>query len=116
MTEMKIGLIRGRHDMPVSDYIFNEVNDVFDFPAMERHILSFIEKEVEITTSTTIAINQYEDTDIECFCGNKRLIVYVTGLTAVTAALIKCCALNGVSLTLMHFNNATGEYEKQFIF
>lgn len=116
-TEVKkVGLIRGRHEMPVSEYIFSEIEDVFDFTKMEKVILNFLEKEVGITTTTRMALNQYENTDVECFCGSTALVVYVTGLTSVTAALIKCCALNGVQLTLMHFNNATGEYEEQFIF
>ena len=112
----KVGLIRGRHEMPVSDFIFDEIENVFDFTKMEKVITNFLEKEVGVTTTTRMALNQYENTDVECFCGKTALVVYVTGLKSVTAALIKCCALNGVQLTLMHFNNATGEYEEQFIF
>ena len=91
----KVGLIRGRHEMPVSDYIFDEIEDVFDFTKMEKGIINFLEKEVGITTTTRMALNQYENTDVEYFCREKTLVVYVTGLTSVTVALIKYCALNG---------------------
>ena len=116
MKEIIVGLIRGRHEMPVSDYIFEEIENVFDFSKMEAEINKFLLETVGITRSTCMALNQYENTDVQCFVGQHNLRVYVTGLTAVTAALIKCCALNGVKLTLMHFNNVSGEYEEQVIF
>ena len=62
---------------------------------MGKVILNFLEKEVGITTITRMSLNQYENTDVEYFCREKTLVVYVTGLTSVTAALIKYCALNG---------------------
>ena len=62
---------------------------------MGKVILNFLEKEVGITTITRMSLNQYENTDVEYFCREKTLVVYVTGLTSVTATLIKYCALNG---------------------
>jgi hypothetical protein len=42
--------------------------------------------------------------------------VYVTGLSAALAAVIRGCAYNGVPLTLMHYDRDTGEYAEQVIF
>jgi len=112
-----VGLIAGRHPLPVSEFIFNgEIANVLDFPAIAAVIRDFLTDRVGIVTCTDQAINSADYTDIACYTGAKSLVVYVTGLTAVTAELIKQCALNGVSLTLMHFNAADGEYYPQHIF
>ncbi|MGP1608593.1 MAG: hypothetical protein ACTTGJ_01950 [Clostridium sp.] len=63
-----------------------------------------------------VAMNSADYSDYLVFKGEKSLIVYVTGLTAVTAELIGVCARNGVSLTLMNYDASTGEYKPQVIF
>ena len=112
-----VGLINGRHEMPVSDYIFNSsIENVFDFDAIDTHIYEWINTNVGIRKTDGIGLNSVGYTDDEVLQGNKDLVVYITGLTCITAALIRCCAYNGVSLTLMHYNSATGEYVPQVIF
>ena len=118
MKNVTVGLIRGRHEMPVDGYIFDAaISDVHDYAAIRRHVADWIAENVGITRRNFgIGLNQADDNDVTCFCGENSLTVYVTGLTSVTAEVIRCCAINGVSLTLMHFNAATGGYEKQCIF
>lgn len=112
-----VGLIRGRHEIPVDSYIFDDaISDVMDFKAICQHICKFIVDKVGIATCAGTGINQHDYTDIEVMCGQRRLVVYVTGLTTVTAELIKICAMNGIHLTLMHYNTATEEYIPQPIF
>ena len=41
------------------------------------------------------------------------LVLYVTGLTVATVAVINVCLHVGISLTLMHFNQANGNYYPQ---
>lgn len=41
------------------------------------------------------------------------LVLYVTGLTVATVAVINVCLHVGISLTLMHFNQANGDYYSQ---
>lgn len=41
------------------------------------------------------------------------LVLYVTGLTVATVAVINVCLHVGISLTLMHFNKETGDYYPQ---
>lgn len=41
------------------------------------------------------------------------LVIYVTGLTVALVAVINVCLRVGISLTLMHFNRATGDYYPQ---
>lgn len=117
MEDIIVGLINGRHKTPVDRYIFDSIEDVHDFDAMHRHIMDWISKNVGIRyTNFGHGINQASDDDVSCFIGEKRLIVFVTGLTAATAELIRCCALNGVRLILMHYDKVEGDYKGQYIF
>lgn len=114
---LTIGLIKGRHEMPVSQYIFEDaIKDVHDYNAINSHIHDFLVKEVGLCTTYGSGINQDDYTDVQVWRGSKDLVVYVTGLTCVTAELIKACALNGVHLTLMNFDSVSGEYKAQRIF
>lgn len=117
METITVGLIRGRHEMPVDKYIFDDdIQNVHDYKKISAKILKFLEDEINIGVCIGQALNSYDYTDIECLKGRKNLEVYVTGLTPVTAELIKLCALNGISLTLFNVNSVTGEYERQVIF
>lgn len=113
-----VGLIKGRHEMPVNDYIFeNAIKDVHNYDTIRNHIMTFIETEVGIYTTTYYqAINQIDYAETEILIGKRNLVVYVTGLTCVTAELIKCCALNGIHLTLMNFDSVNNGYKAQHIF
>ena len=112
---MKVGLIKGRHEMPVEEYIFDEIEDVFDFATMEKKIKTFLLEKVGIETHYCCCINQADDVCVEYFEGEERLIVYVTGLTTAVAELIRICMLNGVRLTLMYYDRDTVSYREQKI-
>ena len=116
MKEIKVGLIKGRHEMPVSNYIFDEINDVLDFDSMNKQIVNFINDNINVYAAYGCGINQIGYEDVEVLTADTKLIVYVTGLTSVTAELIKVCALKGISLTLMHYDRDTGDYLPQVIF
>ena len=116
MKEIKVGLIKGRHEMPVDNYIFDEINDVLDFDSMNKQIINFINNNINVYTAYGCGINQIGYEDVEILTSDTNLIVYVTGLTSVTAELIKVCALKGISLTLMHYNKESSDYLPQVIF
>ena len=116
MKEIKVGLIKGRHEMPVDNYIFDEINNVLDFDGMNKQIVNFINDNINVYAAYGCGINQIGYEDVEVLTSNTKLIVYVTGLTSVTAELIKVCALKGISLTLMHYNRDTNDYLPQVIF
>ena len=116
MKEIKVGLIRGRHEMPVNNYIFDEINDVLNFDNMNKQIVNFINNNINVYSVYGCGINQIGYEDVEVLTSDTKLIVYVTGLTSVTAELIKVCALKGISLTLMHYDRESGDYLPQVIF
>lgn len=111
-----VGLCAARHPMPVTEYIYPESVDPTDFDGMEKVAEEFILQHVGLTVTERQALDQRYGEDVSCWSGKRTLVVYVTGLTAAAAAVIKVCALNGVSLTLMHYNRASGEYLPQQIF
>lgn len=45
--------------------------------------------------------------------GAEAVVVYVTGLTVATTAVIRACYTLGIPLTLRHFDRSTGEYFPQ---
>ena len=36
MEEVKVGLVKGRHELPVDDYIFDSIEDPMDFNRQAR--------------------------------------------------------------------------------
>lgn len=121
MEEIRVGLIRGRHALPVDEYIFNEeLNFPLDYKKLDETVMDFINENVGIRLTYGIGIDREPDYG-ELVCdlireGLKKLTVYVTGLTPCTASLIKVCARNGVALTLMHYDPTTQTYSPQVIF
>ena len=115
MTNYIVGLIAGRHDMPVKGYILNEVENVFDFDLMANKIENWINSHLTFSNHCGHATNQMDYYDILLSESNQRLVVYVTGLTAVVAELIRVCLYKGVHLTLMHYDRDNNEYKPQVI-
>lgn len=97
VEEVKVGMIAGRHDLPVDNYIFEEIENVFSFKTIRSKIIKFIQENFK-----------YKDSF-------KNLIVYVTGLTPVTAEIVSVCIKSRVALTLMHYDKYSGKYIPQYI-
>lgn len=84
-------LCKGRHEMPVTESIFeNELNPL-DLAGM----------------AATVA---------EQLQGVTELVVYVTGLTVALVEVIKYCNNNNIKLILMHFDRNTNSYYPQQVF
>lgn len=109
-----VGLCEGRHPLPVEGYIFEGNVNPLDFDGMSKTVREFLNSHVGVSVHSRTGLNQHDMyTDVSCYVGDAELVVYVTGLTACTAAVISECAYNGVPLTLMHFNRDTGDYIPQ---
>lgn len=113
MSTVTVGLIKGRHEMPVDEYIFDGISDVHDYRGIRKGIRGFIETRVGVEFKTGTGIDQSSYEDVQVFRGKRELVVYVTGLTAVTAELVAVCMANGVRLTLMHYDTISGNYIPQ---
>lgn len=92
---MKLGLIKGRHSIPnVDKYLFTEIADVTDVKAIEK----VADEAIKALPSTL----------------NGILNIYVTGLTVALIAVLNAVRRDErFTVTLWHFNSATGEYFAQ---
>lgn len=87
------GLIKGRHTMPVEEYVFDEINDMFKFFNLEVKALSSIKKTSDM------------------------LVLYVTGLTVATVAVLNVAKKLGYKdVVLKHYNRDSGLYECQWVY
>ena len=111
-----VGLINGRHDMPVNDYIFDSVDDVFDYDDINRIVTNYIWDNCDVQKTNGKPINGTRDAEASVYKARNELVVYATGLSCVNAALVAACARYGVRLMLMHHDRDTGNYYAQRVF
>lgn len=104
---IKVGLIRNRHIMPVDNFIFDSIPDdmIFDFDWMDKTVKDFILSNINF-------INIKDGVIIP----DKKLYVYVTGLSSALASVIKICSELCINLTLFHFDTKSGTFIPQVIF
>lgn len=101
MKNIKVGLVAGRHTMPVDGYIFDEIKDVLDF--------NFINTGVEKFINSLPVVNG----KLDC-----NLNIYVTGLTSVTISLLsnlKNLNFDKGQIKFYHFDRDTNTYKPQII-
>lgn len=112
-----LGLTEGRHDLPpVDGFIFPMEVDPTDLNYINNTVHEKLVEFVGIHKVPRTGINQDSYDDVACFEGKKHLHLYVTGLTILTASVISFCALNGISLTLLHYDREKGDYYQQRLF
>ena len=87
------GLISGRHAMPVDEYVFEEIENMFSFFDLEVKALSSIEKTSDL------------------------LVLYVTGLTVATVSVLNVAKKLGYKdVVLKHYNRDNGLDESQWVY
>lgn len=96
MTTFTFGLCAGRHDLPVTDFIFAD-GDI-TFPINPTALLDKV--------ATKLNFVNFGD----------KLDVHVTGLTPATVAVIKFCSIKGVKLTLKHFDRDSNSFIDDVVF
>lgn len=104
MKEFKIGLVEGRHDLPVADCIFKE-GDI-TFPLDMGKLAQIAAKRL----SDFGAVSSFEDR-----FNPSQINLYVTGLTAATTAVIRVALMKGYLLTLHHFDRDSQTWLPQTI-
>lgn len=97
MKTLEIGAVRGRHEMPVDKFVFDEAITNFDIKAIEDHVNTVMNKEVFRHDGETF----------------DEVRLYVTGLTVVTTSVVKWCFNNNVGLSLMHYDTVAQDYVEQ---
>lgn len=87
---MKVALCEGRHEIPEAEdgSIFSSIVDPTDVQGLE-----------------VIALCR--------LAGVAQLDLYVTGLTVALVAVLNVCHIEGIAVTLYHYNRETGDYYPQ---
>lgn len=85
-----LALCAGRHQMPatVEGFVFSQEVNPLDIQGLHDQAAAVLD-------------------------GVTALNLYVTGLTVALVEVINVCRINGIALTLYHFNRDTGEYYPQ---
>lgn len=91
MMKKVYGTIKGRHPLPVEEYIFEDA----------------IENPRDLDSITEVIADKLDP--------GESVTLYVTGLTVVTTAVIRFCLKNLIPLTLMHYDAVAQEYYPQVI-
>lgn len=87
---MKIGLFKGRHELPVEKFIFEDAVNPTDLVGMRTQI----DKKLNNVSSVEL---------------------YVTGLTVATTEVVSYCIGNIIPITLLHYDRDTDSYFKQVV-
>lgn len=109
----KLGTVKGRHEMPIENFIFEE--DIKDFliPSIEEHVDHYIDKLIATYVATHAPLLSIEQLKERC---KFSIELYVTGLTPVTTSVIKTCATYNIGLTLYHYDIVDKVYQGQHMF
>ena len=122
---IKLGLIKGRHELPVENYIVEESElNVFTKEELQPIVEKGIKKYLELYTLCTYAYEIVEPS-VEWWNKDKKGIssyniptiqLYITGLTIVTLIAVEILINGGYDVEIMGFNPITKEYYSQGLF
>ena len=93
IKNIEVGLVEGRHDLPVANCIFQE-GDI-TFPLDMGQLAQIVDKRLSEFGAVSSFEDRFNPTSIN---------LYVTGLTAATTAVIRVALVKGYLLTLYHFD------------
>ena len=102
MKKLKAGLYQGRHEMPVTDFVFmNEVNPL-DVRGLES------KAEASLLRLLGLAADESGSS-----AGAVHAEIFVSGLTTALIAALNVCMARRWEVTLRHFDRASGTYFRQ---
>ena len=100
MKELNVGLIMGRHQMPVKEYIFDSIEDVLDFDELTEVAVDFFRSRKDVD----------------------RFNIYITGLTTATLAIVngwlltnQFAAENAPKVVFFHYDRDADCYAMQYM-
>lgn len=111
VAKISVGLCKGRHEMPVKNFVFNgELNptDISEINSQARKWLTTLNKRFSKSTGRNL-----ED------CTRVEVEIYVTGLTVALIEVINVLRLSlgdTVSITLKHFDREANDYFPQQVY
>ena len=102
-TPIHVALIKGRHETPATDWVFDAIEDVHDYDAMNKRASKFLHE----------ALGESLELDMQL-----HVHLYVTGLSSALIATLKAWEEMQMRyfdhrLTLMHYDRDTDSYKAQ---
>jgi len=93
--KVSIGLIKGRHEIPVESYVFGSIEDVTDVNAIESKAVYRLR---------------------EVYRPGEQLVLYATGLTVALVAVLNAArSMQWLNCVVMHYDANTKSYYPQYI-
>jgi hypothetical protein len=115
--EIVLGLIKGRHDLPVDNFIFVGPISLTDVVQLEREAhrsLVNIAYDLGVQEWDQIPSEYYGiDEVVYDFPRNKKVVIYVTGLTVALIAVLNVLKSYNAEVTIMHYNAEDSSYYPQ---
>lgn len=116
-TKMNLGLMK-RHELPVDDFIIDgtEIENVLDFDAIGKKVTARLTELLPLKETAAIVPSYDGDVRVTVNSLQADVDIYITGLTAVTIAVLNWLAgvdLNGHSVRFMHYDRDSGSYVPQ---
>ena len=102
-TSAHVALVKGRHETPARDWVFDAIEDVHDYKGMSKRAGDYFQELMTDGMELGILIH---------------VRLYVTGLTPALVATLKAWEEMQMRdfdhrLTLMHYNRDADSYEEQ---
>lgn len=113
---IKLGTVKGRHDMPVDGYILESVEDPGDIEGINRDVFKKLAEifAPHMKEGTVNIPNALEYVDVPAYVSGEELDLYITGLTSVAIAAMQFCHQNGITVHPYHYDRDTGSFRRQF--
>lgn len=112
---IKVGVCKGRHEMPCSDYVFDKIEDPTDVALMRdianKYFMQFWGK-MPFKCCYFCDVNS-NDVVVQKIAA--ELEIYVTGLTVAVIEVLQAALhyFSGYNIKLMHYDASTGNYYPQ---
>ena len=102
-TFARVALVKGRHETPATDWVFDTIEDVHDYKGMNRRASAYFQELMTDGMELGILIH---------------VRLYVTGLTSALVATLKAWEEMQMRdfdhrLTLMHYDRDNDSYVEQ---
>ena len=109
----QLGTVKGRHEMPVGNFIFEEDIKDFSIHSIEAHVDIYIQHLIDVFADKYFPELSQREFRKQCIL---TINLYITGLTSVTTSVIKICNDNKIGLNVFHYDPTTQSYQEQAIF
>lgn len=112
---IKVGVCKGRHEMPCSDYVFEKIEDPTDVNAMREIAIKYFFRLWLKLPHKNCTFSDVDCNDVPFEKVDAQLEIYVTGLTVAVIEVLQAALyyFSGFDIKMMHFDSKSGEYFPQ---